>query len=196
MLRRIWLLDPIPNVDDDGEILHTVMVEYEWEPPRWDVCTVFGHDDMLCPKRPVKPKKPIWQIVSKRNSASSSGTKKNSQVSKKVMSPTNPFDALNTIGEGDELGSNGGSSNSGKKVAQDVAGSTSGSPGKLVLLDDEGKPLKPSKSILPNYSVSKKVDDLVNEDSDSEVKDIYDEIATYLASTSFNVNKTSKSSSG
>ncbi|GJR23456.1 ribonuclease H-like domain-containing protein [Tanacetum coccineum] len=125
--------------------------------------------DQELKKDMVKPKKPIWQIVSKRNSASSSGTKKNSQVSKKVTSPTNPFDALNTIGEGDELGSNGGSSNSGKKVVQDVAGSTSG---KLVLLDDEGQPLKPSKSILPNYSVSKKVDDLVNEDSDSEVKEV------------------------
>ncbi|GKE58108.1 hypothetical protein Tco_1497293, partial [Tanacetum coccineum] len=24
----------IPNVEDDGEVLHTVRVEYEWEPPR------------------------------------------------------------------------------------------------------------------------------------------------------------------
>ncbi|GKD44587.1 hypothetical protein Tco_1269232 [Tanacetum coccineum] len=38
---------------------------------------------------------------------------------------------------------------------------------------DEGKPLKPSKSTLPSSSnvVSKKVDDLVNEDNDSEVED-------------------------
>nr|GFA10367.1 zinc knuckle CX2CX4HX4C [Tanacetum cinerariifolium] len=28
----------IPNVEDDGEVLHTVMVEYEWEPPRCVVC--------------------------------------------------------------------------------------------------------------------------------------------------------------
>ncbi|GKC53712.1 hypothetical protein Tco_1076457 [Tanacetum coccineum] len=44
---------------------------------------------------------------------------------------------------------------------------------KLVLLDEDGKPLKPSKSTLPSSSnvVSKKVDDLVNEDNDSEVKE-------------------------
>nr|GEX44025.1 hypothetical protein [Tanacetum cinerariifolium] len=50
----------IPNVEDNGEVLHTVMVE-------------------------------------------------------KVACFVNPFDALNTIEEGDELGSNGGSSNSERK---------------------------------------------------------------------------------
>ncbi|GJW41476.1 hypothetical protein Tco_0067321 [Tanacetum coccineum] len=100
-----------------------------------------------------------------------------------------------------------------KKVVQDVAGLASGSPSitplvarindlesqmiavKLVSLDDEGKLLKPSKSTLPSSSnvVFKKVDDLVNEDNDSELEDVYDETATYMASTSFNVNKASKS---
>nr|GEU91354.1 reverse transcriptase domain-containing protein [Tanacetum cinerariifolium] len=40
------------------------------------------------------------------------------------------------------------------------------------------------------------VDALVNEDNDSEVEDVYDETATYRASTSFNVNKASNSGSG
>ncbi|GJV41464.1 ATPase, F1/V1/A1 complex, alpha/beta subunit [Tanacetum coccineum] len=44
----------IPNVKDDAEVLHTVRVKYEWEPPRCGVCMVFGHDDMLCPKQPVE----------------------------------------------------------------------------------------------------------------------------------------------
>nr|GEX08965.1 retrovirus-related Pol polyprotein from transposon TNT 1-94 [Tanacetum cinerariifolium] len=43
--------------------------------------------------------------------------------------------------------------------------------GKLVLLDDDEKPLKPSKSTLPNV-VSKNVDDLVNEDNGSEVEEV------------------------
>ncbi|GJS38817.1 hypothetical protein Tco_0563860 [Tanacetum coccineum] len=55
--------------------------------------------------------------------------------------------------------------------------------GKLVLLGDNGKHLKPCKPTPPSFSnmVSKKVDDLVNEDSDSEVeeenhdKDSYDD---------------------
>ncbi|GJZ50212.1 hypothetical protein Tco_0604402 [Tanacetum coccineum] len=70
--------------------------------------------------------------------------------------------------------------------------------GMLVLLDDDGKPLKPSKLTLPSSSnvVSKKVDDLVNEDNDNEVEEVYDETTTYMASTGINVNKASKSGSG
>ncbi|GJT48935.1 reverse transcriptase domain-containing protein [Tanacetum coccineum] len=70
----------IPNMEDDEVVLHMVR---------------------------FKPKKPISQAVSKRNNASSSGTKKNSEVPRNVTSSANPFDALNTIKEGDELGSNG-----------------------------------------------------------------------------------------
>nr|GEX92099.1 hypothetical protein [Tanacetum cinerariifolium] len=97
------------------------------------------------------------------------------------------------------FGSNGGSSNSCKKVVQDVAGSASGSPrnthlvarinemesqlieGKLVLPSDDGKPLKLCKPTPPSSSnvVSKKVDDLVNEDSDSEVEEWRDNKSLY-----------------
>ncbi|GKE07459.1 hypothetical protein Tco_1399477, partial [Tanacetum coccineum] len=34
---------------DDGEVPHTVRVEYDWEPPRCGVCKPFGHDDMTSP---------------------------------------------------------------------------------------------------------------------------------------------------
>nr|GFD27559.1 hypothetical protein [Tanacetum cinerariifolium] len=93
-------------------------------------------------------KKPIWQAVSKKNSASSSGKKNNS----KVTSSNYPFNTLNMIEESDELGLNGG-----RKI---------------------------------------QVDDLVNEDNDSEVKEVYDETVTYMASMGFNVNKASKSGNG
>ncbi|GJU41926.1 hypothetical protein Tco_1194883 [Tanacetum coccineum] len=55
-----------------------------------------------------------------------------------------------------------------------------------------------SKSTLPSSFnvVSKNVDDLFNEDDDSEVEEVYDETATYMASTSININKASKSGSG
>ncbi|GJZ40792.1 hypothetical protein Tco_0587678 [Tanacetum coccineum] len=55
-----------------------------------------------------------------------------------------------------------------------------------------------TKSTLPSSSnvVSKKVDDVVNNDKDKEVEEVYDEIATYMAYTGFNVNKASKNGSG
>ncbi|GKC37536.1 ATPase, F1/V1/A1 complex, alpha/beta subunit, partial [Tanacetum coccineum] len=197
------LVIAIPNVEDDGEVLHTVRVEYEWEPPRCGVCMVFGHDDMLCPKRPVeKSKKQHTNHDGFQSTSSFHGT----NVGSKVMS----------------LDQMGGSSNSGKKVVQNVASSASSSPsntplvarinklesliikgtfvllGTLVLLDDDGKSLKPSKSTLPNSFnvVTKNVDDLVNEDNDSKVVEVYDETATYMAFTGFNVNKAPKSGSG
>ncbi|GJS40880.1 hypothetical protein Tco_0565923 [Tanacetum coccineum] len=47
----------IPKLDGNGDVLHTVKVEYECEPPRWSVY-VFGHDDTTCPKCIVdEPKK-------------------------------------------------------------------------------------------------------------------------------------------
>ncbi|GKA46614.1 hypothetical protein Tco_0739497 [Tanacetum coccineum] len=157
----------IPNMKDDKEVIHTVRVEYEWEPPICGMCM-------------VKPKKPIWKVVYKKNSASSSGMKKNSEVSRKVMSSTNPFDALNMIEEGDESGSYRGSPNSGKKVVQDVVGSTPHSPSntslvarindlesqmieeKLVLLDDEGE----NKSLYEQWKKSHNEDPYEDDDFD------------------------------
>ncbi|GJS92902.1 hypothetical protein Tco_0799870 [Tanacetum coccineum] len=146
---------------------------------RCGVCLVFEHDDMLCLKRLIeipkkqhtkhdgfqytssshctnviskvqfKPQKPIWQVVSKKNSASSSGTKKNSEVSKS-SSNTHMVARIN------------------EQESQIIKG-------KLVLLDDDRKPLNPFTSTIHSSSnvVSKKDNDLVNEDNDTEAKDVY-----------------------
>ncbi|PWA72916.1 hypothetical protein CTI12_AA265010 [Artemisia annua] len=39
----------IPN-DDDSAYTEIIKVEYEWTPPHCDVCKVFGHDHINCPK--------------------------------------------------------------------------------------------------------------------------------------------------
>ncbi|GJY68006.1 zinc finger, CCHC-type containing protein [Tanacetum coccineum] len=56
--------------------------------------------------------------------------------------------------------------------------------GKLVLVYDDGKPLKPT------------VDDPLDADSDSEVDEVFNETASFMASSSSKINKSSKSSSG
>ncbi|GJV55584.1 reverse transcriptase domain-containing protein [Tanacetum coccineum] len=170
----------IPNVEDDGEVIHTVRVEYECEPPRCSVCMVFWHDDMLCPKRHVKkPKKQHTNHDGFHHTSSSYGTNVGSKVQFKPKKPI--WQAVSKKNS---------TSSSGKKVVQDVVGSASDSPSntplvarinelesqmleeKLVLLDEDGNSLKTSKSTLPSSSsvVSKKVDGLVNEDNDSEWK--------------------------
>ncbi|PWA53343.1 hypothetical protein CTI12_AA446680 [Artemisia annua] len=40
----------IPNEDDSGYTTEIIKVEYEWTPPHCDVCNVFGHDRINCPK--------------------------------------------------------------------------------------------------------------------------------------------------
>ncbi|GJV19706.1 hypothetical protein Tco_1368726 [Tanacetum coccineum] len=71
----------IPNMEDDGEVIHTVRVEYEWEPPRCSVCMVFGHDDMLCLKRHVeKPKKQHTNHDGFQHTSYSHGTNVGSKV--------------------------------------------------------------------------------------------------------------------
>ncbi|GJW13347.1 zinc knuckle CX2CX4HX4C containing protein [Tanacetum coccineum] len=39
----------------DGFTKETIRVEYEWRPPRCDICKIFGHVHDHCPKKVVNP---------------------------------------------------------------------------------------------------------------------------------------------
>ncbi|GKB40387.1 zinc knuckle CX2CX4HX4C containing protein [Tanacetum coccineum] len=81
------------------------------------------------------------------------------------------------------IGTNGGNSKLVEKGTNfDVVSSTHRTSSEAFGNDDR-KPLK-------------MVDDLVNADSDSEVDEVFNEIADFMASTSFKVDKSSKSDSG
>ncbi|GJR65649.1 hypothetical protein Tco_0011714 [Tanacetum coccineum] len=45
----------IPSLTRDGFTKETIRVEYEWRPPRCDLCKIFGHVHDHCPKRVVSP---------------------------------------------------------------------------------------------------------------------------------------------
>nr|GEU83147.1 hypothetical protein [Tanacetum cinerariifolium] len=45
----------IPSLTRDDFIKETICVEYEWRPPRCDVCKIFGHVDDQCPKKVASP---------------------------------------------------------------------------------------------------------------------------------------------
>ncbi|GJU64467.1 zinc knuckle CX2CX4HX4C containing protein [Tanacetum coccineum] len=46
----------IPSLSGDGFTKETIRVEYEWRPPRCDICKIFGHVDDYCPKKKRKGK--------------------------------------------------------------------------------------------------------------------------------------------
>lgn len=50
------LVVAIPFSDGSGHSMETLEVEYEWQPPRCNVCKTFDHDDKQCPKRKCEPK--------------------------------------------------------------------------------------------------------------------------------------------
>nr|GEX44537.1 hypothetical protein [Tanacetum cinerariifolium] len=97
------------------------------------------------------------------NGVSSSGKKKQAGLTRKDVSNSNPYDALNTIENEDELGTNVRNSKLAKKE-------------KLVVVDEDGKSLK-------------KIDDPINTDTDREVNEVFNETLGLMASTSSKVKK-------
>ncbi|GKB30885.1 reverse transcriptase domain-containing protein [Tanacetum coccineum] len=123
----------MPKLVGEGFNMCTLHVEYEWKPPMCSGCKVFGHVLNECPKKIVsnvnnprqaarsvlvgpnvsfKSTKPIYRPVSNKNGASTNGKKKQAEVSRQEVINTNPFDALNSIKNDDDLGMNGGNSKS------------------------------------------------------------------------------------
>ncbi|GJT12429.1 hypothetical protein Tco_0859471 [Tanacetum coccineum] len=45
----------IPSLTRDGFTKETIRVEYEWQPPRCDLCKIFGHVHDRCPNKVVSP---------------------------------------------------------------------------------------------------------------------------------------------
>ncbi|GJY81223.1 hypothetical protein Tco_0493974 [Tanacetum coccineum] len=74
-----------------------------------------------------KPTKKVSQLVFKKNGDSSSGTKKQAELTRQEAITSNPFDALNMVENDDDLGKNKGNSRLAEKVVNsDVVSSTHG----------------------------------------------------------------------
>nr|GEV93590.1 hypothetical protein [Tanacetum cinerariifolium] len=134
-----------PKLIGAGFNMCTILVEYELKPPRCSSCKVFGHVLDECPKK-------IVSDVAKNLNNLKQATRGVS------VCPNVSFKSTKQIYR--FVSNKNGASTSGKKKQ-----------GKLLLVDDVGKPLL-------------KVVSTVNADSDSEVEDVFDEHATFMASTS------------
>nr|GEW45196.1 hypothetical protein [Tanacetum cinerariifolium] len=137
--------------------------------PRQEVrCVQVGLN--LGSKVQFKLTKQVYQHVFKKNGTSSSSPKKKVGLTKQEASSSNPFDALNTVENDDELGMNGKSQSWLRKGPIGTSSEAVGSPNttplaakindlerqmldeKLVFVDDDGKPLKPSMKKEVNMS--------------------------------------------
>ncbi|GJS18526.1 ribonuclease H-like domain, reverse transcriptase, RNA-dependent DNA polymerase [Tanacetum coccineum] len=107
------------------------------------------------------------------NHASASGKKKQSGLSRQEVSNSNPFDALNTIENNDDPGTNGEDSKLAEKGGQFI-----------------------TRTHPTNFGLLKKFDYPVNTDSDSEVVEMFNETAGFMASTSSKVENNFSSGSG
>ncbi|GKF01712.1 hypothetical protein Tco_0028635, partial [Tanacetum coccineum] len=72
---------------------------------------------LVGPKVGFKPIKQVYRHVSNKNNANTSSKKKQADVSRKKVSNSNPFDALNLVENNDDVGTNGGNSKSAEKGA-------------------------------------------------------------------------------
>ncbi|GJY86501.1 nucleotide-diphospho-sugar transferase [Tanacetum coccineum] len=197
----------MPKLAGEGFNLCTIRVEYEWKPPRCLSCKVFRHVLNACPKKIVSnvvmnnprqatrgvsvgPKVILNQlnkftdIFLIRMVPSLVVKEARSLVSREKVSNSNPFDALNSVEDDNDLGMNEGNSKSAGKGSSNLAhGSSSNTPiidkidklerqifdGKLMFVDDDGNPLVPTGNV----------------DSDNEMEVLFDETTNLMASTSF-----------
>ncbi|GKD75978.1 hypothetical protein Tco_1334260 [Tanacetum coccineum] len=183
----------MPKLVREGFYACNIRIEYEWKPPRYACCKVFGHVQDECPKKigsdvaknmknpnqaprgvlvgpklGYKPVKQVYRHVSKKNNVNTSGNKKKDEESRKEVSNPNPFDVLNSFeNDVDNVGSSIISTTliveKFDKLEKLII------DGKITLVDDEGKPLE-------------KVDYLGDHDSEDEVKPVDNEMTSFLAS--------------
>ncbi|GJY29952.1 reverse transcriptase domain-containing protein [Tanacetum coccineum] len=158
----------VPKIDGDEYVLHSIRVEYEWKPTRCRVCMVFGHDDMTCPKRVVdEPKKKsgnnndVYQPISIKNGASTSETKKNAETTRLEATTSKPI-----------------KSSKDKEINESNVASTSSNTEDLQNRDG-----------VDSNTRIKKVDDLVNEESESDVDEVFNVTVSFRTSKLPKINK-------
>ncbi|GJW84889.1 zinc knuckle CX2CX4HX4C containing protein [Tanacetum coccineum] len=77
----------IPSLIGDGFTKETIRVEYEWRPPRCDICKIFGHVHDHCPNKVVSPpivttSNVVTPTVEKRNDSFETVSKKKKRKGK------------------------------------------------------------------------------------------------------------------
>ncbi|GJU95194.1 hypothetical protein Tco_1319950 [Tanacetum coccineum] len=174
------LIMVVPNLDELGYTKETIRVEYEWEPPRFSTCLIFGHSVDDCSKAPK-------QVVNKDKGGSSGADdgfiEQKTIYRPKVNQPTEEM-SPKTAPSADKkkVPTTGNSSKKTKTNALTSGNGTFSLSNSLEALnvdntvneevnlgDDEGKPLE-------------KIDYTGDHDKEDEVEPVDNEMTSFLAS--------------
>ncbi|GJW27650.1 hypothetical protein Tco_0044525 [Tanacetum coccineum] len=151
----------MPKITKEGYYTCNIHFEHEWKPPRCACCKVFVHLQEECPKnigvgetknlkKPsqtpkgvsvcqkvrFKPTKQVFQPVSKKSTANTSGNKKKNVEHTKEVSKSNPFDVLTSVENDVDSPSTTPIIEKIDKIKKLII------DGKVTLVDAKGKPLE------------------------------------------------------
>ncbi|GJY68888.1 zinc knuckle CX2CX4HX4C containing protein [Tanacetum coccineum] len=165
----------VPLIEGSGFTIETVTIEYEWKPPHYDLCKIFGHVHDHCPKKVSIPPTVVT-----------------SNVATPTVKKTN--NGIQTVGKNKKKGKSK-STNSGhfgghsvKQTVRYEPKATTSTPKKGV--NNVGNASK-SSSVLKTFVTSTKKGNIttsnsyfaLDDDSDEEVENVYDESANLFQST-------------
>ncbi|GJS36355.1 zinc knuckle CX2CX4HX4C containing protein [Tanacetum coccineum] len=165
----------IPSIYEDGFTKETIRVEYEWRPPRCDICKIFSHVHDHCPKKVVSPpivttSNVVTPTVEKTNDGFQTVGKKKKRKGKSKSTNGGPF-AGPSVKQNVRYEPKANTSAPKKGVTN--VGNTSQSSS---MLKTTGKSSKKD-----NLSMSNSFSALNDEEDDEEdVENVYDESANLI----------------
>ncbi|GJR13698.1 zinc knuckle CX2CX4HX4C containing protein [Tanacetum coccineum] len=169
----------IPSLSGDAFTKETIRVEYEWRPPRCDICKIFGHVHDHCPKKVVSP-----PIVTTSNIV--------------TLTVEKTDDGFQTVGKKKKRKGKSKSTNGGQFVGPSVKQNVRYEPKVTTSAPKKGVTnvgnTSQSTSMLKTTGYSSKKDNLSmsnsfsalndeEEDDEEEVQNVYDESANLLQNT-------------
>ncbi|GJX35358.1 hypothetical protein Tco_0246915 [Tanacetum coccineum] len=146
----------MPKLIGERFYMCTIRIEYDCKPPRCSSCKVFGHVLDECPEKIISN-----VVKSLKNPRQAIRGVQQVELSRQEASNLNPFDALNLVENDDDLDTNVG--------IQSQIG--------------RGQFMAWFRLITGLY-MWHLVDSTVNADSDSEVEEMFNKTASFMASTS------------
>ncbi|GJV63167.1 zinc knuckle CX2CX4HX4C containing protein [Tanacetum coccineum] len=169
----------VPSLNGDDFTKETIRVEYEWRPPRCDICKIFGHVHDHCPKKVVSPpiattSNVVTPTVEKANDDFQTVGKKKKKKGKSKSTNGSQFVGPST--KQNVRYEPKASTNAPKKGATNMGNASNSSS----LLKNSGNSANNDNIISSNSFSALNIDD---EEEEEDVENVYDETANLFTNT-------------